>query len=73
MAGLSYDTMWAIALALNRTQGMVYSGNISGSGCEGASGELVNLDRFNYSNALMGCLIRWNLEQTNFIGVVVYI
>ncbi len=71
MAGLSYDTMWALALALNRTQEMVYSGNINGTGCGAVSGELVNLDRFNYSNALMGCLIRWSLEQTDFVGVVV--
>ncbi len=71
MAGLSYDTIWALAKALNKTQGMVDSGDISESGCEETPGELVDLNMFNYSNGLMGCIIRWSLTQTNFTGVVV--
>ena len=45
-------------------------GDASVTGCE-AEGSLVPLHMFNYSNALMGCIIRWSLEQTNFIGVTV--
>ncbi len=71
LAGISYDTIWALAKALNKTQGMVDSGNISESGCEETPGELVDLNNFNYSNGLMGCIIRWSLAQTNFTGVVV--
>ncbi len=71
LAGISYDTIWALAKALNKTQGMVDSRDISGSGCEETPGELVDLNMFNYSNGLMGCIIRWSLTQTNFTGVVV--
>ena len=39
--------------------------------CEGMDGGLVPLDEFNYSNAFMGCVIRYNLQQTNFVGVSV--
>ena len=51
---------------------MVIRGDINETGCTGvASGELVPLEQFTYSNGLMGCVIRWNLEQTSFSGVSV--
>ncbi len=71
LAGISYDTIWALAKALNKTQGMVDSRDISESGCEETPGELIDLNKFSYSNGLMGCIIRWSLAQTNFTGVVV--
>ena len=45
--------------------------NISETGCEkkGLDGNLVSLHEFNYTNGLMGCVIRWNLQQTNFDGI----
>ena len=45
--------------------------NISKTGCEekGLEGDLVSLHEFNYTNGLMGCVIRWNLQQTNFDGI----
>ena len=66
-----YDVMWVLALALHRTDAMVKSQNIEGTGCENALGSLVPLINFSYSNEKIGCLIRWNIQQTNFSGLTV--
>ena len=39
--------------------------------CEGMDGGLVPLNEFNYSNTFMGCVIRYNLQQTDFVGMSV--
>ena len=39
--------------------------------CTGMDGALVPLNEFNYSNAFMGCVIRYNLQQTDFVGILV--
>ena len=71
-ADAAYDAMWALAFALNRTAAMIDSGDINETGCGGKfDGALVSLHLFNYSNALLGCVIKWSLLQTNFIGVSV--
>ena len=67
----SYDAVWILALALNNTMTMVDSRDMNGTGCENVSGPLVPLEQFNYTNEKMGCLIKWNLHQTNFSGVSV--
>ena len=66
-----YDGLWALAFALNRTMTMVNSEDINETRCQNASGSLVPLHKFTYSNGLMGCLIKWSLEQTNFSGLTV--
>ena len=66
-----YDALWALAMALNGTMTMVNDSNISETGCEAMNGSLVPLEKFTYDNALMGCLIQWNLQRTNFFGVSV--
>ena len=66
-----YDVMWSLAFALNQTMTMVESLDINGTGCESMNGSLVPLHQFDYTNAMMGCLIQWNLQQTNFSGVSV--
>ena len=66
-----YDVLWVLALALNNTNSMVNSGDINGTGCEGVPGSLVPLEEFKYSNSRMGCLIQWNIQQTNFSGLTV--
>ena len=66
-----YDALWALAFALNRTMTMVNSGDINETGCQDAYGSLVALHEFSYKNAMMGCLIQWNLQQTNFLGLTV--
>ena len=67
-----YDVMWILAIALNKTLTAVDSGrDINGTGCETVPGSLVPLENFTYSNEKMGCLIQWNIQQTNFSGVSV--
>ena len=63
--------MRILAIALNNTLTAVESGDINGTGCEGVRGSLVPLEEFSYSNEKMGCVIQWNLQQTNFSGVSV--
>ena len=71
-AGFSvYDVLWVLAKGLNSTMAMVKSGNISHTGCRDVPGSLVNFEDFNHTNMRMGCLIRWNLENTKFLGVSV--
>ena len=45
--------------------------NVTEIGCDGLDGGLVPLEQFHYSNGVMGCVIRWSLQQTNFSGVSV--
>ena len=74
MYGIAYDAIWALALGLNKTQEMVDrndSAALTETGCSNTSGRLVPLHEFDYGNEMMGCVIRWNLEQTNFTGVSV--
>ncbi len=78
---VALDALWAFALALNRTSEMVASLTreeiLNRTQCEGSDEEtgvewaLVPLENFTYSNQLMGCVIRWNLERTDFVGVSV--
>ena len=73
VGSLAFDGVWALALALNRTMQMVEEHDISATECgeKGLEGDLVPLHMFNYTNGLMGCVIRWSLEQTNFSGASV--
>ena len=72
VAALGFDAVWALAIALNKTAAMVQSDNVSETGCEGKTeGDLVPLEQFNYSNGLMGCVIQWNLQNTDFQGTSV--
>ena len=64
-----FDAIWVLALALNNTITMINSGDIGQTNCENVSRTLVNFETFNYKNAKMGCIIRWNLNNTNFSGV----
>lgn len=69
---MAYDAVWTLALALNQTQEMFLSNyNVSEIGCDGLDGGLVPLEKFNYSNGVMGCVMRWSLQQTNFSGISV--
>ena len=67
-----YDVLWVLALALNDTITMIDHGDdISGTGCDRVSGLLVPLEEFDYSNKKMGCLVQWNIQQTDFYGLTV--
>ena len=68
-----YDVIWVLATALNKTITMTNNGaaNINETGCERFPGELVPLENFTYANEMMGCLVQWNLQNTNFSGLTV--
>ena len=74
---IAYDAIWALAFALNRTKEIVDAYNngnesvLEITGCVNLTGELVPLEEFDYENELLGCVIRWSLEQTNFLGTSV--
>ena len=41
------------------------------SGCSHLSGNLVNLEDFDYQNELMGCVLRKSFHEVNFTGITV--
>ena len=66
------DASWVLTLALNSTMTIIVnSGDISKTNCENVPGSLENLERFNHKYGKMGCIIGWNLNNTNFSGVSV--
>ena len=72
---IAFDAMWTVARVLNYTEEMRLQ-NISKSDpeleeCGHLPGELVPLNKFNYSNAFMGCVIKSNYHKVNFTGVSV--
>ena len=68
-----FDAIWALAFALNNTITMISDHAIENTDCGllNKTGSLVPLHMFNYSNELMGCIIKWNLQRTDFTGVTV--
>ena len=68
-AGVAYDSVWAMALGLDKASERVRFGN--DSGCEDLYGDLVPLEQFNYSNVKMGCVLKESFGETNFKGITV--
>ena len=71
---LAFDAIWTIAQVLNYTEEMKINQINRSSGhehCRDLPGEMVSLDEFNYSNAFMGCVIKYNFYKVNFTGVTV--
>ena len=78
-AATVYDSLWALALSLNKTSEMVQSmtreqiKNVTL--CKGFADFTisVSLENFTYWDAdhLVGCIMKWNLKKTNFNGVSV--
>ena len=76
MAPIAYDAVWTLALALNSSKAMFVwprDAIINETGCQddGTDLEGFELDDFTYNYTFVGCIIRWNLAQTNFTGVSV--
>ena len=66
---LAYDAVWILALALERTLKFQNKSEAdSFTGCGNWQGDFVPLENFNYSNGYMGCVIRWALSETDFVG-----
>ena len=67
----AYDAVWALALALNRTDELLKS-NTSIPECQDLPGYTnITLDLFKYNNAKLACILKSNLNVTNFVGVSV--
>ena len=68
----AFDAVWSLAEALRLTEDMRIN-NTTTDKCNASElpGELVRLNDFEYSNALMGCVVKSNLESVNFTGVTV--
>ena len=74
VAAIAYDAVWSLALALNRTETMLSWPKeriIRETNCkdDGKILEGFQLDNFTFKHNFVGCVIRWNLLQTDFIGV----
>ena len=72
----AYDALWSLAFALNNTNIMINWPKekiINETECEDDGKDLIgfNLTDFTYNHSFIGCMIRWNLAQTNFNGVSV--
>ena len=74
---LAYDGLWSLAFALNKTNTMLQSMTreevLNITGCAAIHWELILLENFTNDNELMGCVIRWNLQRTDFVGVSVHL
>ena len=76
VAPIAYDAVWSLALALNKTNSMLAWPKervVGKTNCQDDGIDLngFRLDNFTYNHSLVGCVVRWNLAQTNFVGVSV--
>ena len=81
VGSIAYDALWSLAFALDNTHKMLNELGrdeiLSITGCPGIDTkthmiwELGPLENFTNDNELMGCVIRWHLQRTDFIGVSV--
>ena len=74
-----FDAVWSLALVLKYTDDMRRLKNQSKGdpvhvNCSSnLTGDLVPLNEFNYSNAFMGCVMKYNFYNINFTGMSVSI
>ena len=70
---LAFDAVWTLALVLNYTEEMRLTKQqaIHENCSTTLTGNLVPLNRFNYSNAFMGCVMKHNFYKVDFTGVSV--
>lgn len=79
LAPLTYDAVWALALALHRVNKRTsipsHSIEFDHKGLPCAYLRTMdnekNLGDFDYSNSYLGCLIKQELRNSNFVGVSV--
>ena len=76
-AATAFDAVWSLALVLKYTDDMMRLKNQSKGdpihvNCSSnLTGDLVPLNEFNYSNAFMGCVMKYNFYNINFTGMSV--
>lgn len=73
IASLTYDAVWTLAIALHHTDTLTLTTSpVAENNCAELQGDrTARIDQFDYSNGYLGCLIEWQLRQTNFSGVSV--
>ena len=71
IAGVAYDSMWSIALGLDKASKKIAAGN--DTECSDLPGDLVPLEEFDYSNEKLGCILKNSIDEVSFIGVTVRI
>ena len=64
---MAYDAAWAIAVGLHNASERVKMND--SSGCGHLPGKLVPLDKFEYRNTMMGCVLRRSIAEVDFIGI----
>lgn len=70
--GNAYDAMWAIAFGLHTVDMWAREGvRASDTDCDDLPGELLTLDKFNYTNKKMGCFMHKAFQEVNFTGITV--
>ena len=65
--------MWAIAFGLHTVDMWAREETVDTNECDGMSGELLTLDKFNYTNEMMGCFMHRAFQEVNFTGITVII
>ena len=63
---LAYDSVWTLALALNRTMNAISNNDTLDCGAPS-----LPLHQFSYGNSSTACIIRHSLHMTNFTGLSV--
>jgi gamma-aminobutyric acid type B receptor len=74
LRAIAFDTVWTLALVLNYTEEMRLCNQskrhaVHENCSSNLTGDLVPLNKFNYSNAYMGCVMKHNFYKVNFTGV----
>ena len=74
LAPLTYDAVWTLALALHRVDSVSriqFDADVISDDCGVTAHSSDDLGAFNYSNFYLGCRIRHELLNTQFVGVSV--
>ena len=69
-ASLTYDAVWTLAMALHNVD-IMSTQSVRLEACVNVHNASGNLRDFDYSNSYLGCLIKQQLQHTNFVGVSV--
>jgi gamma-aminobutyric acid type B receptor len=67
-ASLTYDAVWTLAMALHNVD-IMSTQSVRPEACVNVQNASGNLRDFDYSNSYLGCLIKQQLQHTNFVGV----
>ena len=72
LAKFVYDSVMTLAIALNKTAEMHRSNqSLEQTDCQNKSGIFTSLENFSFDNDLMGCILLYNLRNTEFDGLTV--